>query len=69
MCAWHLGENANRGEKMASGPLDLELQVVVRPLMWVLKPNMFPLGKHQVLLTIEPSLQKPLVALTAENFT
>lgn len=45
MFAQYLGVSAKRGQKMASDPLELELQVVVRYLVWVLKLNIGCSGK------------------------
>lgn len=44
-----------RGQKRASDPLELELQVSVIPLKWVLG-NQLVLEEQQMLLTTETSL-------------
>jgi hypothetical protein len=46
-----------RGQKRASDPLELELQVDVSCPMWVLGTNSGPLKEQQALPTAEPSLQ------------
>ena len=43
----------------ASDPLDLELEMVVSYLMWVVELNSAPLEEQQVLLSTELSLQLP----------
>lgn len=50
MCA-----DAHRGQR-ASDPLELKLQVIVRP-MWVLGRALRPLEEQEMLLTSEPPLQ------------
>lgn len=44
----------------ASDPLELELEMVVSYLMWVVELNSAPLEEQQVLLSTELSLQLPV---------
>lgn len=55
----HIHVGSCGDQKRVSSPLELELQVVVSHLLWVLvlKQNSGPLEQQQVLSTTEPSLQ------------
>lgn len=57
----HMGTNAYGGQKGASEFLDLEFQVVVCHLMWVLRAE---LGSS-LTLAAEPSVQPPVMPLYA----
>jgi hypothetical protein len=45
-----------RGQKRALDPLELELQMVVSCLVWMLGTKLGPLEEQPLLLTPEPSL-------------
>jgi hypothetical protein len=54
---WCAPAGISGGQKRASGPLELELQVVVSYLAWVLDPNLSPPQEQQLFFIAEPSIQ------------
>lgn len=59
-CLWegyaHVSAGAGRGQKGASGPLELELQEDVSHPAWVLKAGWSSLEEGHILLTTDLSL-------------
>ena len=62
----HLSAGAFRGQSMRFSP-ELELQVVVSHLMWMLGTKLRSSGKAAMLLTTESSLQFFVKFLNDEN--
>jgi hypothetical protein len=51
-----------------SDPLDLNIQVIASPLVWMLRTELSPLQKQHALLTAEASLSSPVSILFSIHF-